>query len=406
MGTLLLIVRAATALADPVAGALCDRTHTRWGKFRPYMIWLAVPLAVVAVAVFTTPNASTGAKLAYAYGTYGLLMVLYSAVNVPYCALGAAITSDSIDRISLNGYRFFLATGGGALVTACTLPLVRLLGRGDDQLGFPLAVAVLTTVATLMFWGSFSLTKERVEQRSVESSGLARDLRLLLKNDQWWIIAAINFVLFVALVIQDGVAVYYVSWYVERPDLISPFVTTGMISSMIGALCASRLVGRASKAAAYASLQAVIVVLSIALFCVDSQQLVLLFALYAVQQFFTQMASPVLWSMMADTADYGEFISGHRITGLTFSGALLALKLGAALGGALLGWLLTYFSYESQAATQSAGAVQGIVLLFTIIPAFGHLLLILLAGRYRLSHQRCDEIRRELERRTSSSGAR
>jgi GPH family glycoside/pentoside/hexuronide:cation symporter len=332
-------------------------------------------------------------------------MILYSAVNVPYCALGAVMTSDSKERISLNGYRFFLATGGGALVTACTLPLVRMFGGGDEQLGFPLAVAVLTTAATMMFWGCFLLTKERVEQRSVESSSLIRDFRLLLRNDQWRIVAAMNFVLFIALVIQDGAAVYYVSWYIERPNLIGPFVTTGMLSSMIGALCASGVVGRSSKAAAYAVLQAIIVVLSTAIYFVDSGHLVILFAVYAAQQFFTQMASPVLWSMMADTADYGEFISRRRITGLTFSGALLALKLGAALGGALLGWLLAYFNYESQAATQSAGAVQGIVLLFTIIPAFGHLLLILLAGRYRLNNQRCDEIRQGLELQRLSPGS-
>jgi GPH family glycoside/pentoside/hexuronide:cation symporter len=403
MGTLMLVVRVATSLADPIAGALCDRTWTRWGKFRPYLIWFSISFAAAAVATFTTPNLSAGGKLVYAYCTYTLLMIIYSAINVPYCALGAVITTDSRERISLNGYRFFLATAGGALVTATTLPLVQLLGRGNDRLGFPLAVAVLTFLATFMLWGCFLLTKERVEPLSTEKPNVWTDLTLLIKNDQWRVIAAMNFVLFIALVIQDGTAVYYVTWYLGRPELVGPFITTGMVSSMAGALCASSLVGRSSKIAAYSILQGIIVIMSIAIYCVGPAQLMLLFLLYAVQQFFTQMASPILWSMMADTADYGELITGRRITGLTFSGALLALKLGAALGGASLGWLLACFNYQSQATSQSVDTVNGIVLLFTLFPAFGHLILILLASRYRLNTERCNDIIRALELRKGTT---
>lgn len=224
----------------------------------------------------------------------------------------------------------------------------------------------------------------------------------LLSNDQWRVVAALNFVLFVALVIQDGSTVYYVTWYLSRPDLIGAFLTTGMVSSMIGALFAGPLATRMSKAAAYSVLQATIIMFSVALFFVEANQLTALFVLYAIQQFFTQMASPILWSMIADTADYGAFTTGRRITGLTFSGALLALKMGTAMGGALLGWLLAYFGYKSGAASQSADTIYGIVILFTLVPAIGHSTLIALVRLYRLTDDRCDEILTELNRRSES----
>lgn len=404
MGTLFLLVRAVSSIADPAMGALCDRTSTRWGKFRPYLLWLSLPYALIAVLAFTTPDFSANGKLIYAYITYSLLMVVYAAINVPYCALGAVLTANSRERVSLNGYRFFLATSGGALVVAATLPLVSFLGDGDEQKGFQLAVAVLAGLAVLMFLACFAATKERVVAVSENTSSFWHDLRYLLSNDQWRVVAAINFVLFIALVIQDGSTVYYVIWFLKRPDLIGAFLTIGMVSSMVGSLFAGPLVARLSKPAAYAILQATIVVASVALFLLEANQLFALFLFYGIQQFFTQMASPILWSMIADTADYGEFKTGRRITALTFSGALLALKMGTALGGAILGWMLAYYGYQSGVATQSANTVYGIVILFTLVPAIGHISLIALVRLYRLDDERCDQIRSLLIRRKEDRG--
>lgn len=401
MGTMFLLVRGLSSVADPVMGILCDRTETRWGKFRPYLLWLCLPFGAIAVLAFVTPDFTPTGKLVYAYTTFALLMIVYSAVNVPYCALGAVLTADGRERVSLNGIRFLLATLGGTLVVAATLPLVRLLGAGNDRLGFPLAVALLAGLAIAMLVACFALTKERVRPADSNSSAIWHDIKFLLANDQWLVVAVINFVLFIAFAIQDGSAIYYLTWYVGRQDLTSAFLTTGMVSSMAGALVAAPLVAHIPKTKAYSLLQAAIVVASVALYCVAENQVALLFGLYALQQFITQMASPILWSMMADTADYGEFKTGRRMTGLTISGMLLALKLGAAVGGALLGWMLAYFNYQSGAATQSAGTITGIVTLFTLVPAAGHLLLILLMQRYRLTDDRCAEIQAELSRRQS-----
>jgi GPH family glycoside/pentoside/hexuronide:cation symporter len=407
MGTLLLIVRTVMAFADPVMGAISDRTHTRWGKFRPYLIWMSIPYAVFAVAAFATPDLSTEAKLAYAYVTCALSLVVYSAINVPYCALGGVMTPNSRERVSLNGYRFFLATAGGTMVVATTMPLVETLGAGNMRIGFPLAVGVLASLAVLMFWACFALTRERVVQAPTAetATSLWRDARLLFANDQWRVVALLNLVLFVALTIQDGVPIYYMKWYVGRTDLVGAFLTTGMLCSMVGALFAGLLTARMSKAAAYALLQVAIIVASVALFLTPRDQLVALFVIYGLQQGITQMASPILWSMMADTVDYGEVITGRRITGLTFSGALLFLKLGTAVGGALLGWLLAYFTYQPQSTTQSPAAIQGIVLLFTLVPALGHFLIIGLVSRYRLNHERCEQIQTELGRRHSGASS-
>jgi GPH family glycoside/pentoside/hexuronide:cation symporter len=405
MGTLFLVVRGLVAVADIVMGIACDRTETRWGKFRPYLLWMCLPYSVIAVLTFTTPDWSANAKLLYAYVTYSLLLIVYSAINVPYCALGAVLTADPQERVSLNGYRFFLATAGGTLVVSTTLELVEYFGAGNAQLGFQRTVMLLTSIAVGLFAACFLLTKERVHSATQSKAHFWEDALLLLKNDQWLVVAALNFLLFSALVIQDSAAVYYVTWYVRRPELIGAFLTTGMISSMIGSLFAEMLVARLSKRAAYATLQGLIVLVSIGLYMVGPEQLALMFAIYAIQQFLTQMASPILWSMMADTTDYGEYISGRRTTGLAFSGMLFSLKGGMAVGGALVGWALAWLGYDNHAAVQSAGTVTGIVLLFTIAPAIGHLLLIVVVQFYRLDRTRASEIQAELQRRAAASPA-
>ena len=215
----------------------------------------------------------------------------------------------------------------------------------------------------------------------------------------------LNFVLLVPLVIRGSCAIYYMTWYAGREDLISAFLTTGMVSSMIGAAFASPLTKRLSKVKSYASIQAVITVASAAMFFVAPNNITLMFVMFAVVQFFVQMASPILWGMIADTVDYGELKTERRITGLVFSGGLFSLKMGMAVGGALFGWILAYFGYLGEVATQTPEAIRGIVLLFTAIPAVGHFLVMLVVTRYKLDRERCDEIRAELDRRQAGSSA-
>lgn len=399
MGTLFLVVRIIDAVTDPMMGAIADRTQTRWGKFRPYLLWLSVPFALFTVLAFTTPDLSAGNKLIYAYITYSLMMIIYTAINIPYCALGGVITPDSQERVSLNSYRFFLATAAGVIIALTTLRLVNVLGQGNEQKGFQLTMIIFGVLAIVLFVLSFLLTRERVVQATSQSVSFKKDLKILFSNDQWIIVALLNFVLLIPLVIRGSSAIYYMEWVVERKDLVSWFLTLGMVSSMIGAGFAAMLTKRISKVKSYMILQSIITLVSAGMFFIGNHQIVIIFILFAIVQFFSQMCSPILWAMTADTVDYGEWKTGRRITGLVFSGMLFSLKLGMALGGAIMGWLLAHYGYVGDADVQSPETIRGIALIFTVVPAIGHALLVGLVTRFKLNKARSDEIRAELDRR-------
>ncbi|MFO7326387.1 MAG: glycoside-pentoside-hexuronide (GPH):cation symporter, partial [Pseudomonadota bacterium] len=193
---LVAVVRFIDAIIDPPLGALADRTRSRHGRYRPWLLWLAIPYGVIAVAAFITPGVSEGARLVYAYASYILLVVVYSAINIPYSALGGAITADSEERARLQTWRFAMAMVGGFLVTTIVLPLARILGGGgepaDLQKGFPLAMAVLAAIAVAGFFGCFALTRERVyhdDDASKPKQGFWQDIGSMLTNSQWLVIA-------------------------------------------------------------------------------------------------------------------------------------------------------------------------------------------------------------------------
>lgn len=402
MGTMFLLVRLMDAITDPIMGILCDRTTTRWGKYRPYLLWLALPFALLCVASFSTPPFESTGKLIYAYATYSLLMLAYTAINIPYCSLGGALTADSQERVSLNSYRFVLATIAGVLIASCTFPLTKLLGGENAQKGFQLAMAVFSLLALASFLGCFFLTKERVKPLHSEKSDLRLELKALLRNDQWIIVVLLFLFLLIPLVLRGGAAAYYIKWFAGREDLVSAILTTGAVSQMLGASLASRVSKWMSLRIAYIYIQLFIVAGSTAMYFLGKEQLVLIFALYGFVQFFVQMGAPILFTMAADTVEYGELKSGRRVTGLVFSGALLSLKLGVAIGGTLLGWILSRWGYQSGASvsSQTPEAIHGILLATTIIPAAGHLILVPIVSFYKLNHQECAEIRIALSRTT------
>lgn len=403
MGTLFLLVRIIDAVTDPIMGALADRTETRWGKFRPYLLWLALPYGIIAVLAFTTPEYSASGKLIYAYITYTLLMVIYTAINIPYSALGGVITADTDERVSISSYRFFLASIAGVVIAFTTKSLVNYLGMGSEQKGFQYTMMIFAAMAVIMFWASFALTRERVVPTKQGSSSFWTDLKFLVKNDQFLVVAALNFVLLIPIIIRGGSAMYYLKWVMLREDLTSWFLGIGMLSAMIGASFATPLTKKLPKVKAYILIQSVITIGSVLLYFIPTNSIGMIFVIFAVLQFFTMMGAPILWAMMADTVDYGEFRTQRRTTGLVFSGALFSLKLGMALGGALLGWLLAGFGYSGDATIQSERTIHGIILLFTVFPAIGHFILIFIVPKYNLTKEKCESIRAELDARASSS---
>ena len=402
MGTMFLAVRLLDTVTDPIMGMVADNTNTKWGKFRPYLLWFALPFSVVFVFTFITPDFSENGKLAYAYLTYAALMVLYTVVNIPYCALGGVITSDSQERVSANSYRFFIATSAGVLISYFAPDLIEYFGNGNEQDGYPYAMSVFGVLAILAFFGCFALTKERVKQVASTKGSLSVDFKTLLKNDQWLVVALLFLVLLVPIVLRGASQVYYVKWFIGDAELIAAFLTTGTFCQMIGAGFASSLTKKLGKVPAYILVQSIIVVGSIALYFVSNSNLYATFILFGVVNFFVQMGAPILFTMAADTVEYGELKTGRRVTGLVFSGALFALKLGVAMGGWLIGLILAYYGYDGKAEAQSPEAIQGIVLSLTLFPAIGHFLLIPIVSFYKLNKKRCDEIRAELDQKTDS----
>jgi glycoside/pentoside/hexuronide:cation symporter, GPH family len=397
MGTLFLVVRALDAITDPAMGIIADYTNTRWGKYRPYLLWFAVPFALMLVLTYTTPSFGETGKIAYACVTYGLLMLLYTVVNIPYCALGGVITSDSQERVSANSYRFFLATSAGVLIAAVGPGLVKFFGGDDAKAGYTWTMAAFGLLAVIAFIACFALTRERVTQVSHEKGTLGQDIKTLLRNDQWMIIAVLFFVLLIGIVLRAGTAAYYIKWFAARPDLTAAFLTTGTVAQMIGASTASWFTAKMDKVPSYILAQVIVGVGSVALYFTPVGNIALIFALYAVINFFVQLGAPILFTMAADTVEYGELKTGRRVTGLVFSGALLTLKLGVAVGGWLIGVILSQSHYEGQAAAQTPEAIKAILLSVTLLPAAAHLLLIPIVSFYTLNRKRCAEIRQQLD---------
>jgi glycoside/pentoside/hexuronide:cation symporter, GPH family len=397
VGTMFLAVRVLDAVTDPVMGALADRTQTRWGKFRPYLIWLAVPYAAICVLTFTTPDLADGAKLVYAYITYALLMVMYTAINIPYCALGGVLTDDPKERLSLQSWRFVLASAGGLMVTGLTLPLVNLLGGGDRALGYQLAIALLSAMGIIMFVVCFANTRERVVARSESSGSLFSDLRGLLRNDQWALLSALTFLIVIGVMIRGAVALYYVKYILNSESLATAFMTLGMLGMLIGAALAPAVSARLCKIKVYSFCNIGIAVLCVLFYIKGHSSIALAFGLHFIIGLLQQLTTPILWAMLSDTVDYGEWKDGTRITGLAFSATLFALKFGMALAGAMTGWVLAGHGYDGSAAQQTDSANHGIILLFTLVPAATAIVGAILVRRYRLDDATLVEVQRRLK---------
>ncbi|MEQ3652238.1 MAG: glycoside-pentoside-hexuronide (GPH):cation symporter, partial [Glaciecola sp.] len=309
VGTLFLVVRIFDAITDPIMGGIADRTETKWGKYRPYLVWFALPYGALAVAAFTTPELTEDGKLIYAYLTYAALMTVYTAINIPYSALGGVMTASPTERASVQSWRFALAMVGGAIVTASVMPLVNYFGQGNEQLGFQMAMVVLSIFAVICFFLCFAFTKERVPPPPPSNApwvaGIWRDFKQMLRNDQWRIIAIISLVILISVVMRGGTTIYYVEYYLEREDLVTLFMTSGMVAGIFGALAANVLVAKFCKVQLMKACALGIVISNGILFMVprDGMELALVFTILA--NFVHMIFTPLMFSTVPDTVDYG-----------------------------------------------------------------------------------------------------
>ncbi|MBB5212532.1 glycoside-pentoside-hexuronide (GPH):cation symporter [Microbulbifer hydrolyticus] len=391
-GTLLLVVRIFDGITDPVVGGMADRTRSRWGRYRPYLLLMALPYAGLAVLAFTTPDLGENGKLVYAYITYTLLMTVYTAINIPYSALGGVITEDTTERASIQSYRFAMAMVGGALVSALTLPLVNLLGQGDKAFGYQMAMAVMAAVAALCFFVCFWSTRERVQPEADESGAdkfnvknFAGDFFNLFRNSQWAILAGATFFLLVLVAMRGAVTPFYVTYYFQSESLVSMFVTLPMLAGVAGAVSTNFLTKRFCKVRLFNWSMIGVIVTHAALLPLGRNQVYVALALAMAANFVHMIAIPLVFSMVPDAVDWFASKGHAKKMAMAYSGHLMALKLGLAVGGACAGWLLGYFDYVPN-AEQSERTLNGIVLIYAAGPVICTLITMAIFRRYLLTN--------------------
>ena len=399
VGVLLIVVRMIDAIIDPAMGILTDKINTRWGRYRPWLIWFAIPFGFAVYLMFITPDLAYTTKLAWAYFSYILMTLVYTAITIPYISLIGVITDDPVERLSANGYRFVMTKIAAFLVTIVVPMLAVWLGQGNKALGYQFAMGLMGAMGTLLFLFCFFTTRERLKPE-IPTLPLKQQFACMLRNDQWIILGIVILLLMCGYVIRGSVAAYYAKYFLGGGDaLISPFLTVGVVASILAMVSTTWLTRFYDKIKLFRYTQLMTFALSIAMYLLVGQQdVVLAFVFYFLINFFCDMQMPVFWSSIAEAVDYGEKKNGQRVSGLAFGGILFFQKFGMGIAGGMLGFLLNAFGYQADTA-QSARALAGIALMMTLIPALFHLAIGLLMKRYRINNDYYCEIRGELARR-------
>lgn len=366
-GTMLLVTRLWDTVNDPIVGVLADRTNSRWGKFRPYILWGAVPFAIAGVLTFTTPELDPVPKLIYAYVTYGVMMMVYTVVNIPYSALMGVISPNSLERTSVSSYRFLFAFAGGLIVQATTLPLVQYFGAGDQQLGFQRTMMLFGAVAAALFLVTFASTRERVTVDSKIETDLRRDLGDLIRNIPWLVLFLVGLFNLTFTSIRSGTVVYYFKYVVGNEVLASGFLVAGTVAILVGVALAPWLTRRFGKKRVFIVATMASGLLASSFYLLAPENYYGLLAIQVLASLCAGPTTPIVWAMYADCADYSAYHNKRRATGLVFSAATFAQKMGWTLGGAATGWLLAWYGFEANAA-QSSDTIDGIRLMFSVIP--------------------------------------
>lgn len=413
VGTMFLITRIWDSAFDPIVGVVADRTHSRWGKFRPYLLWLAVPFGIIGVLTFVTPDWSPTGKLVYAYVTYSLMMMIYSAINVPYASLLGVMSPNPKERNTLSTYRMTFAYIGSFIALLLFMPLVNFFSGnskdlGDQQTGWTMAVVVIAILCIILFFGCFAWTKERVKPIKEAQNPLKEDLKDLFKNKPWWILLGAGVAALVFNSIRDGATVYYFKYFVVEEDyatvsffgmsfvLSGLYLALGQAANIIGVIAAAPVSNRIGKRNTYMWAMIIATVLSVIFYWFDKEDLIWMFVFQALISICAGSIFPLLWSMYADCADYSELKTGNRATGLIFSSSSMSQKFGWAIGTAITGWLLGFFGFQAN-AVQSEEAISGIKMFLSFLPAVGTILSVVFISMYPLTEKKMKDITTELE---------
>lgn len=402
VGTMMLSARLIDAFSDPIMGALADRTNTRWGKFRPYLLWGGIPLLAAGILTFTVPDLSEPGKVIWAYLTYIAMMLAYTFINVPYGAMMGIMTGDSQQRTALSSFRFIGAFTGGTIVAYFTPSLVAYLGQGDDALGWQLTLAVYGTIAMVLYSICFFMCKERVQAASPQHHTPMVDVKDLLANKPWLVLFSLALIIMLTISIRASSGTFYLKYFLEREDLISNYMTLYMVALTIGAASTPLLTKWLDKRKLLIVLMLAVAVLAGMQYFVTKDMLTMHFVIQGLIGFCLGPKSPLVFSMYADTADYSEWRTHRRSTAMIFSAAAFSQKLGGALAGAIIGYMLSGMGYVPN-MQQSPDSQQGIVWLMTLIPAVFALIAALCIRFYSLSESQLAFIQSDLSARQSDA---
>lgn len=393
MGTLFLVVRVLDAITDPIMGAIADQTKSRWGRFRPWLLIICIPFAVSCVLVYSTPDLEQTGKIIYAVLAYIFMTLMYTAINIPYCSLGAAITADPQENLSLQSWRFAIAPIGGAMGTALILPLADFIAPGDRASGIQWAMGIFGIIGCLMFLVCFATTRERITPVKEENLNIYRDVRILLQNDQWRILSVYNLAMLCGVVVRGSLLVYFVQYILNQgSSIISLFMLATTVAAVIGSLSAKWVGAWMCKIRASVWVNILSALVGLLFLVLPTNYWVPAFIVHIILNILQGINAPLQWSMITDANNYGEWKTQRRITGMNVAANIFIIKLGVAIGGALTGWGLAFYGYQAGVEQQSAEAVRGVLILFTVLPAVFYLITAFSIRYYRLTEARMNDI--------------
>lgn len=400
-GTIMLVARFWDMAIDPIIGVISDRTNTRWGKFRPYILFGAIPYAVLAILTFTTPNFGEVGKIIYAGATYVLLMTAYAAINLPYSALGAVMTNDTYERAGLNTYRFIAGFAGQFIVTGLALTLAEFFGGGDKAQGFQYTLFLFAGLSLVFFFITFKTTKERVQPPKAQKDSLKEDVRNLFQNKAWIILAFVGIISFIMFAMQNAAIAYYFKYYLGRENNVQLFNVIGTVALIVALPFSKPLAKRFGNKNVFIGSSIISGVFFMLIYLPGVNDLTTIYIFNIIAKMAYAPAVPLLWTMIADSADYGEWTTGRRSTGLYFSAAVFAQKAGWGIGAAIAGWILSVSNFMPN-VVQTETAITGIKLLVSVIPGILYMSCALFMVFYKIDIETTDLMKRDLDARRST----